>query len=169
MNWLTTDIRLMGGEQVYVPNRLIYEQTLTNYTSSGVRLIRFKTGVAYGEDLARVRAVSLEEAAQVEEVLADRKINFYYTQIGNFAYHFELHFWISYRSQRDYLKAMSDIIMRIQSRFKKEQISIAYPVTTLDFGVKGGKNIFDAPLQVEPLKQAQSPTETSNTSDSGAD
>jgi small conductance mechanosensitive channel len=38
---------------------------------------------------------------------------------------------------------MSDIIMQIKKRFEQENICIAYPVTTLDFGVKGGVNLFD--------------------------
>ena len=41
---------------------------------------------------------------------------------------------------------MSDIIMKLKSRFEEENISIAYPVTSLDFGVKGGVNLFDRPL-----------------------
>lgn len=167
IGWLATSIKMFSGEAVYVPNRLIYERTLTNYTDEGVRLVCLKTGVAYGEDLMRVRDIALEEAAAVKRVLKDRKISFYYTQIGNFAYNFQLQFWISYRMQTDYLEAMSDIIMRIQSRFKREGISIAYPVTTLDFGVKGGRNIFDKPLQLRSVDGVQSPMRSSSVLDSG--
>ncbi|MEH0007366.1 MAG: mechanosensitive ion channel [Flavobacteriales bacterium] len=169
MNWLTTNVKLVSGEAVYIPNRLIYDQAFTNYTANGMRRISLKTGVAYGEDLTRVKRVSLEEAARVKNALLDRDIDFYYTQIGDFAYHFELRFWIRYRMQLDYLEAMSDIIMRIQDRFKKEDISIAYPVTTLDFGVRGGRNIFDKPIQVQPMGAAQSPRDTSTSSDSTSD
>ena len=42
---------------------------------------------------------------------------------------------------------MNDIIMSIKKRFEEEQISIAYNVTSLDFGVKGGVNIFDKPIK----------------------
>ncbi|WP_281258752.1 hypothetical protein [Avibacterium endocarditidis] len=31
---------------------------------------------------------------------------------------------------------------------KQENISIAYNVTTLDFGVKGGVNLFDKAIQI---------------------
>ncbi len=47
------------------------------------------------------------------------------------------------------MQAMSDCIMCIKKRFEQENISMAYPVTTLDFGVKGGVNIFDKPLVVK--------------------
>jgi len=32
---------------------------------------------------------------------------------------------------------------------KKRIFSIAYPVQSLDFGVKGGVNIFDKPIDIE--------------------
>ncbi len=169
MNWLTTQVKLVSGEELYIPNRLIYDQTFTNYTANGMRRIVLKTGVSYGEDLARVKRVSLEEAAQVKNALLDRDIDFYYTQIGDFAYQFELRFWIRYRMQTDYLAAMSDIITRIHDRFEQEGISIAYPVTTLDFGVKGGQNIFDKPIRVQPAAAAQSSSVTSSSSDSASD
>jgi small conductance mechanosensitive channel len=44
---------------------------------------------------------------------------------------------------------MSDSIMRIKKRFEQENICIAYPVTTLDFGVKGGVNLFDKDINLK--------------------
>lgn len=44
---------------------------------------------------------------------------------------------------------MSDIIIRIKKRFEQENISIAYSVTTLDFGVKGGVTLFDNVVRVK--------------------
>ena len=44
---------------------------------------------------------------------------------------------------------MSDIIIRIKKRFDEEHISIAYPVTSLDFGVKGGVNLFDKEVKIQ--------------------
>ncbi len=35
----------------------------------------------------------------------------------------------------------------------RENISIAYNVTTLDFGVKGGVNLFDKPVSIEMGKK----------------
>jgi len=48
---------------------------------------------------------------------------------------------------------MSEVIMRINKRFEEENITIAYPVKSLDFGVKGGVNIFDKPIEIEPARK----------------
>lgn len=44
---------------------------------------------------------------------------------------------------------MSEAIIRLKKRFEKENIKIAYPVQSLDFGVKGGVNIFDEQLIIK--------------------
>ena len=44
---------------------------------------------------------------------------------------------------------MSDAIINIKKRFEQEDISLAYPVQTLDFDVKGGVNLFDKPINVK--------------------
>ena len=47
---------------------------------------------------------------------------------------------------------MNETIIRVKKRFEKENISIAYSVTTLDFGVKGGTNLFDNKINIQPSK-----------------
>ena len=47
-----------------------------------------------------------------------------------------------------FYEAMNEAIIRIKKRFDKEGICLAYPVTTLDFGVKGGVNIFDKEIKI---------------------
>ncbi len=149
IGWITTTIWTVSGQQVFVPNQLIYNSTFTSYSAFSKRRIILKSGVSYGDDLAHVKAVALEEAYKVDSALKDEPIDFYFTAIGDSTYNFELRFWINFKDNIDYRQATSDIIMRIKSRFEQENISIAYSVTTLDFGVKGGVNLFDQDLQVQ--------------------
>lgn len=148
IGWITTSIKTTTGQEVFVPNQLIYNDTFTNFSSFNKRRITFKTGVAYGDDLERVRKAALEEVYKVDAVLRDEPIEFYFTDIGSSAYNFELRFWVKFDKQTDYMKSMSDIIMLIKRRFEKENFSLAYNVTTLDFGVKGGVNLFDKSIKI---------------------
>lgn len=147
IGWITTSIKTIAGQEVFVPNQLIYNNTFTNYSTFGKRRVIFKSGVSYGDDLELVRKVALEEVDKIEAVLKNEVIDFYFTEIGSSAYNFEVRFWIKFNHQKDYLNAMNEIIIRIKKRFEQEDISLAYAVTTLDFGVKGGVNIFDKPLK----------------------
>lgn len=143
---ITTSVKTISGQEVFVPNQLIYNNTFTNYSTFGKRRVIFKSGVSYGDDLDLVKRASLEEVDKINTVLKNEVIDFYFTEIGSYSYNFEVRFWINFTHQKDYLNAMNEIIMRIKKRFEKEDISLAYAVTTLDFGVKGGVNIFDQPI-----------------------
>ena len=146
LGWLTTAVDTVSGQRVFVPNQLIYSATFTNYSTFGRRRVVLKSGVSYGDNLEHVRTVALETVSQVSQLLTESPVDFYYTDIGGSTYNFQLRFWIRFQNNDDYQKAMSDIIMKLKSRFEEENISIAYPVTSLDFGVKGGVNLFDRPL-----------------------
>lgn len=149
MGAITTGVKTVYGQVVYVPNQLIYNNTFTNYSFYKRRLVALQTGVSYGDDLEKVKTIAIDEVSKMEQVISKESIQFYFTSIGGYSYNFELRFWIKFEHQTDYLSAMDEAIIRIKKRFEKEDISIAYPVTTLDFGVKGGVNIFDQELKVK--------------------
>lgn len=149
IGWITTSIKTIAGQEVFVPNQLIYNNNFTNYSTFGKRRVIFKSGVSYGDDLELVRKSALEEVDKIEAVLKNEVIDFYFTEIGSSAYNFEVRFWIKFNHQKDYLNAMNEIIIQIKKRFEQENISLAYAVTTLDFGVKGGVNIFDKAIQTK--------------------
>jgi small conductance mechanosensitive channel len=149
IGWITTNITTVPGQEVFVPNQVIYNTTFTNFSTFQKRRIILESGVSYGDDLEHVKSVALDEVKKIEELLPNEDVDFYFTKIGNSTYNFQLRFWIAFHNNNDYQKAMSDSIMRIKKRFEQENICIAYPVTTLDFGVKGGVNLFDKNINVK--------------------
>lgn len=149
LGWITTAIKTVPGQEVYVPNQIIYSNTFTNYSTFGKRRIILETGVSYGDDLEHVRMVAIDEAKKTKNLIPGEDIDFYFSSIGASAYNFQLRFWIAFGNNNDYQNAMSDIIIRIKKRFEQENISIAYSVTTLDFGVKGGVTLFDNVVRVK--------------------
>ena len=138
IGWITTTIKTVTGQEVYVPNQIIYKKSFTNYSTYTKRRVVLKSGVTHGDDLDLVKRVALDEIKQIDSLLKTEVIDFYFTSIGSYAYNFEVRFWITFNEQPDYLNAMSEAIMRIKKRFEKENINIAYPVQTLDFGSKDG-------------------------------
>ncbi|UNY97926.1 mechanosensitive ion channel family protein [Zhouia spongiae] len=150
ISWLTTKIKTVPGQEVYVPNQIIYNGTFTNFSTWQKRRIILKSGVSYGDNLEHVRTVALDEVKKIEELLPEEGIDFYFTDIGGSTYNFMLRYWVKFESNDDFCKGMNDVIMRIKKRFEQENISIAYPVTTVDFGVKGGVNLFDKEIKIKP-------------------
>jgi len=149
IGWITTTIKTTTGQEVFVPNQIIYNNTFTNYSTYNKRRVVLQSSVSHGDDLDLVKRVALDEINQIESLLKTEVVDFYFTSIGNYAYNFEVRFWIKFTKNPDYLNAMSEAITRIKKRFEKENIKIAYPVQALEFGVKGGVNIFDESLSIK--------------------
>jgi len=64
-----TEIRSPEGQVILVPNKQVFENPITNYSTTGQRRVDIKTGVSYGDDLEKVRRVAL----QAIEEIPDRK------------------------------------------------------------------------------------------------
>ena len=152
IGWITTTIKTIEGQEVFIPNQIIYNTTFTNYSTFKKRRVILKSGVSYGDNLEHVRKVALDEVKKIDSILTNEDIDFYFTSIGNSTYNFEILFWIRFSHQKDYLNAMSETILHIKKRFEEENISIAYSVTTLDFGGKGGVSLFDRQINVQTSK-----------------
>lgn len=149
IGWITTSIKTTTGQEVFVPNQIIYNNTFTNYSTYNKRRIVLQSAVSHGDDLDLVKRLTIDEVKKIDVLLKNEIIDFYFTSIGSYAYNFEVRFWINFTKNPDYLEAMSEAIIRLKKRFEKENIKIAYPVQSLDFGVKGGVNIFDEQLIIK--------------------
>lgn len=148
-----TTVLTEDGQRVHIPNQLIYSQNVINYSSLGKRVAVVSTGVSYGDDLQKVKAVALDEIGKLSGLLLDEENqpHFFFTEIGASTYNFELRVWVEFIDHDQYLECIHQMIMAIKKRFEQEDISIAYNVTTLDFGVKGGVNLYDNPIQIKQL------------------
>lgn len=141
MNLRNTIIRTPQGQVVYIPNKSVFENPLENYTSSGVRRIDLECGISYGDDLVKAKEVAIDAIKGLENYNAAKEINFYYTEFGGSSINFEIHFWVNFQSNPDFLSARSDAIMILTKAFDENDIMIPFPIRTLDFGIRGGEKL----------------------------
>ncbi|MEE3609275.1 mechanosensitive ion channel family protein [Avibacterium paragallinarum] len=146
---VTVELETIEGETALIPNQLIYSAEFFNYSKLKKRRVILSTGVSYGDDLEKVRQTTLALMQEWDFVIDKNDINFYFTDIGSSTYDFIVRFWVDFITYEDYLESKSQAIMALKKRFEQENISIAYNVTTLDFGVKGGVNLFDKAVKFE--------------------
>ena len=139
LNLRATVLRTLQGQVVFLPNRDVLEKPIMNYTASALRRVDLEVGISYGDDLEKVRRVTLEAVRGVTPRLADRDPDLFFTGFGSSSIDFTVRFWIRFREQPDFLAARSDAIMRIKAAYDREGITIPFPIRTLDFGVKGGR------------------------------
>jgi small conductance mechanosensitive channel len=141
VNLRATELRLLDGRLALVPNKDVFQNTIINYSKNTVRRVEVEVGVSYGDDLERVREVTVAAVEEVENRDTSRPVELFYTGFGDSSVNFVVRFWVPFVRQPDYLAARSDAIMRIRRAYNQAGVTIPFPIRTLDFGIVGGEKL----------------------------
>ena len=141
-----TVMRTFQGQEVYIPNKDLLQKKIINYTITGERRVDLKIGVSYGEDLEKVRDVTLEAVKSVAGVRTDKDVIFDYAAFGDSSINYNLRFWIDFPAEPSILEITSNVIIAIKKAYDQNGITIPFPIRTLDFGIKGGQKLSDLGL-----------------------
>ena len=171
IGWRSTVLRSRFNNMIVVPNSLITESIVTNYTTptSAVTGI-VECGVSYDSDLREVARVCLEVAGDVIEESDDANTEF--EPIVRF-YEFadsNINFRLIFQGvDRVASFAMQhEIIMRLHARFKADGIEINYPVRKLTSALPDDyltTNSLDKPLNYEGVQDQPAATDCSPSHD----
>jgi len=140
VNLKSTIINTLDGPIVTIPNKLVFQNPLVNYSYSGVRRVEVECGISYGENLDKVEQIALKALEEIKRI-EDRNIEFFYTRFGDSSINFKVRFWIREEGQAIFLQTTSDALKRIKAAFDQNNILIPFPIRTLDFGIKGGQSL----------------------------
>ncbi|MCW3113715.1 MAG: hypothetical protein JWR18_2111 [Segetibacter sp.] len=151
INMRDTIIQTFQGQMVIVPNKEIFQNSLENFTRSGKRRIDLTVGISYGDDLEKVKQVTLQAVKNVSVIDREQLPRLFYTEFAESSINFTLQVWINSTEQPIFWQGTSEAIMLIKKAFDENNISIPYPIRTLDFAIKGGENLADT-LQKVNLK-----------------
>jgi small conductance mechanosensitive channel len=141
-----TTIRTFQGQRVLIPNAMVFKSPLINYSQSGRRRVDIAVGVAYGDDLEKARRIAIEAVESLEARDSSQPVDLFYEEFGDSSINFQIRFWIRFGRQVDFLGARSEAIMAIKAAFDRADITIPFPIRTLDFGghVVGGQGLSQA-------------------------
>lgn len=137
----TTIIHTFTGQKVMIPNKDVFQNPMTNYTSTHRRRVDLDVGVSYGDDLEKVKKVTIAAVENLEGISKNDDVSFIYTGFGDSSINFTIRIWAAGTEQPQHLKLKSDAIMAIKSAFDENDIMIPFPIRTLDFGIKGGEKL----------------------------
>ena len=129
-----TQMRRFTGEVVIVPNRKLLESELTNVTQGAARRIDVAVGVAYDTDLEQAQRVACEAVASLDHVLTeDHAVEALYVSFGASSIDMDVRFWVDYLEEPiRYVRLRSEAIVAIKAAFDEANISIPFPIRTLD-------------------------------------
>lgn len=137
----TTEITSFQGQEVIIPNKMLFQNPLINDSENIYKRIDLNVGVSYGEDLERVRDIAIDAVKNTPNIDKSKDIDLVYLAFGDSSIDFRIMIWVEYKSQLHFLKSQSEAIIAIKKAFDKEDIMIPFPIRTLDFGIKGGEKL----------------------------
>ncbi len=128
---LSVKLRTFDNKYVRIPNETIIKSEVTNITRFPIRRLDIDVGVAYKEDIGRVRGILLEIAHQNPLCLNEPEPLVIFSGFGNSSIDLKFLVWAT---KADWLKLKNSIQEEIKRRFDEEGIEIPFPHITFYTG-----------------------------------
>ncbi|MDA9189677.1 mechanosensitive ion channel family protein [bacterium] len=140
----TTSITTFQGLEIFIPNKDMFTKPIINYTSTPKRRVDIEVGVSYGDELPTVEKLTKEALESLEGRIKNAEVEVYFNEFSSSSINLSARVWVHYTSNSAFLKARHQAIMKIKEKYDEHNITIPFPIRTLDFGIKGGKEIGDS-------------------------
>jgi small-conductance mechanosensitive channel len=121
-----TVLRTPDGQQVLVPNKLLFTSVLTNQSATVRRRLEVRVSVPYGQDAGHVRELLLAAAGGVEGVAEDRPARVVTDDLGQGALELRLWFWVDPRAT-DLARARSEVLEAAEQALTEAGVRLAVP------------------------------------------
>lgn len=128
---LSVKLRMFDNRFVRIPNEALLRNRVINITRFPIRRLDINLGVAYKEDIEKVRAVLMDIAKRNPLCLDEPAPVFVFQNFGDSALEFLFAVWFE---KADLLALRTSIMIEIKSRFDAEGIEIPFPHRTLYAG-----------------------------------
>jgi small-conductance mechanosensitive channel len=148
INLRDTVVETFQGKTVIIPNKEVFQNPIVNYTMLEKRRFDLSVGVSYGDDLEKVRQITIDAVSSIEELSKEDAVNVFFTEFGDSSVNLSVRMWINTPEQAVFNKVGSEAIIRIKKAYDANDIMIPFPIRTLDFGIKGGTSLDQMPMQI---------------------
>ncbi len=152
INLRDTVIHTFKGQIVIIPNKEVFQNPIENFTLLGKRRFDILVGVSYGDDLEKVQKIALEAVSGIKGLSEEDETTLYYDEFGASSINFIIRLWVGSVEQSEWRRVGSEAIICIKNAFDENDITIPFPIRTLDFGIKGGTPLNEMPLNFSDKK-----------------
>lgn len=128
---LSIKLRSFDNRYIRIPNETIIKSEVTNITRFPIRRVDLNVGVAYKEDIGKVRSILLDIAMKHPLVLNEPEPLVIFSGFGNSSIDFLFGVWAV---KADWLAVKNNIAEEVKKRFDEEGIEIPFPHLSLYSG-----------------------------------
>ena len=135
INWRSTRLRTNDAIYLDIPNNEIVRQTIINlHYPQQLHAMRIVVGVDYHTPPNRVKDALLQATLHAEGVQKDPEPKIYLKDFGDFAISYEIKFWML--NHQDFNNICDAIRTNIWYKFKRQKITIPFPIRTVELSRK---------------------------------
>ena len=131
IDMLSVKIRTFDNKMVRIPNETLVKAQFTNVTRFPIRRVDVPVGVAYKEDVGRVRQILMDVADRNPNVLMEPAPQVMFTAYGSSSIDFKFAVWTRRES---WLAVKNSITEEVKLRLDAEGIEIPFPHVSLYTG-----------------------------------
>jgi MscS family membrane protein len=126
----STRIKNLENNMIVIPNSIIANSKVTNYTSpEESMLVKVTIGVEYGSDVQMVKDILTRIAQSVDSVLDDPSPYVRFDNHGDFSLDFAIVMWVTHPGEK--FSVINEVNTKINAEFVKAGIEIPFPVRTI--------------------------------------
>jgi len=123
-----TQVHTFTNIDILVPNSAFLEKNVINWTLTDDQVrTSINVGVAYGSDVRKVEETLKQAVVENKKILKSPEPIILFSNFGDSALNFDIHFWIKMSQQMDRRIIESDLRYSIDRLFKVGGITIAFP------------------------------------------
>ena len=141
INLRNTIVETFYGQLEIVPNKILFRNIVTNFSTTQQRRIEIPVGISYADDVLEAEKVLVEALNKQEFVIHQEETAVYAEGFGDSSVNLLVWFWIDYPGEPGFMEARSAAVDLIHKTLAKNDILIPFPIRTLDFGAKGGEKL----------------------------
>lgn len=132
INFRSITIENTSGQHVIIPNRIMIENPVINYSVTGIRRVDVEVGVAYDVDLEEVQHLTKTTIKKLKFVDNNKPVELFYDKFAESAITFTLRVWVKFgRSNEHFLRVRSELIKTIHKTYAEHGIEIPLPIRTI--------------------------------------
>ena len=141
INLRNTLVETFYGQLEVIPNKILFRNILTNYSTLGYRRIEVPVGISYADDIEQAAKVITDAMNDKDYVIKKDETAVYAESFGDSSINLLLWFWIRYPGEPGFMVVRHDAINTVKTVLEDNDILIPFPIRTLDFNAKGGDKL----------------------------
>lgn len=127
LNSRATFLTSLDGNELRIPNAIVYKAKIINYSQIPERRFEFLVGIGYENDLCDAMAIALSAAKSANGVLASPEVVVLIESLDASTVSLKIQGWMDQRVS-DFAKVRSEAIRAVKAAFDDQSISMPEPI-----------------------------------------